>query len=321
MVRRGRVAQIQSKIHTTSVNKSRVFPQKTIPIGYCWFCPLCCTLLFVWGSFCFFKLPTCVCTQTIFPSNLVHHSQGWSMTRRVAVVGGGSSGLACIKCCLDEGLEPVCFESSDDIGGLWRFKVGHTACNFGLFLTQTVYVWVRMMFIYWLIAGESRTRQGQHLPLCHHQHLQGDDVFQWLSDPCTLPKLHAQLSHHGLLSDVCWPFPADQAHTLQCKDSSLTSLISVWFTITEMYRKYATYLEKKQNKSANCYVFVFLLPRPKSCRWKRDQIFLTQASGMLKQRTRMVKRRNTFLMLWWSVLDITVTPTCLSMTSQVWPTG
>uniref|UniRef100_A0A669C2C3 Flavin-containing monooxygenase n=1 Tax=Oreochromis niloticus TaxID=8128 RepID=A0A669C2C3_ORENI len=44
------------------------------------------------------------------------------MTRRVAVIGGGASGLACIKCCLDEGLEPVCFESSDDIGGLWRFK-------------------------------------------------------------------------------------------------------------------------------------------------------------------------------------------------------
>ncbi|KAG9282711.1 dimethylaniline monooxygenase N-oxide-forming 5-like [Astyanax mexicanus] len=44
------------------------------------------------------------------------------MARRVAVIGGGSSGLTCIKCCLDEGLEPVCFESSDDIGGLWRFK-------------------------------------------------------------------------------------------------------------------------------------------------------------------------------------------------------
>ncbi|KAM6963225.1 flavin-containing monooxygenase 5-like [Aplochiton taeniatus] len=42
--------------------------------------------------------------------------------QRVAVVGGGSSGLACIKTCLDEGLEPVCFESSDDIGGLWNFK-------------------------------------------------------------------------------------------------------------------------------------------------------------------------------------------------------
>ncbi|XP_069050478.1 flavin-containing monooxygenase 5-like [Lepisosteus oculatus] len=44
------------------------------------------------------------------------------MACRVAVIGAGCSGLACIKCCLDEGLEPVCFESSDDIGGLWRFK-------------------------------------------------------------------------------------------------------------------------------------------------------------------------------------------------------
>ncbi|XP_051731776.1 si:dkey-239i20.2 isoform X9 [Ctenopharyngodon idella] len=44
------------------------------------------------------------------------------MPKRVAVIGGGASGLTCIKCCLDEGLEPVCFETSDDIGGLWRFK-------------------------------------------------------------------------------------------------------------------------------------------------------------------------------------------------------
>ncbi|XP_035270371.1 flavin-containing monooxygenase 5-like [Anguilla anguilla] len=44
------------------------------------------------------------------------------MTRRVAVIGAGCSGLACIKCCLDEGLVPVCFESGDDIGGMWRYK-------------------------------------------------------------------------------------------------------------------------------------------------------------------------------------------------------
>ncbi|XP_012695014.1 flavin-containing monooxygenase 5-like [Clupea harengus] len=44
------------------------------------------------------------------------------MVKRVAVIGAGASGLVCIKSCLDEGLEPVCFESSDDIGGLWRFK-------------------------------------------------------------------------------------------------------------------------------------------------------------------------------------------------------
>ncbi|NXI69150.1 FMO5 monooxygenase, partial [Anseranas semipalmata] len=44
------------------------------------------------------------------------------MARRVAIIGGGSSGLCAIKACLDEGLEPVCFERSRDIGGLWRFE-------------------------------------------------------------------------------------------------------------------------------------------------------------------------------------------------------
>uniref|UniRef100_A0A3Q0RLX5 Flavin-containing monooxygenase n=1 Tax=Amphilophus citrinellus TaxID=61819 RepID=A0A3Q0RLX5_AMPCI len=44
------------------------------------------------------------------------------MVQSVAIIGAGSSGLICIKTCVDEGLEPVCFESSDDIGGLWNFK-------------------------------------------------------------------------------------------------------------------------------------------------------------------------------------------------------
>uniref|UniRef100_A0A8C0J1E2 Flavin-containing monooxygenase n=1 Tax=Chelonoidis abingdonii TaxID=106734 RepID=A0A8C0J1E2_CHEAB len=44
------------------------------------------------------------------------------MAKRVAVIGSGVSGLTSIKCCLDEGLQPTCFERSDDIGGLWRFK-------------------------------------------------------------------------------------------------------------------------------------------------------------------------------------------------------
>lgn len=43
--------------------------------------------------------------------------------RRVAVIGAGASGLCALKCCLDEGLEPTCFERSKDIGGLWRFEV------------------------------------------------------------------------------------------------------------------------------------------------------------------------------------------------------
>ncbi|KAM9324724.1 flavin-containing monooxygenase 5-like [Gastrophryne carolinensis] len=44
------------------------------------------------------------------------------MGRKVAIIGAGASGITAIKCCLDEGLEPVCFERTEDIGGLWRFK-------------------------------------------------------------------------------------------------------------------------------------------------------------------------------------------------------
>ncbi|XP_004688534.1 PREDICTED: dimethylaniline monooxygenase [N-oxide-forming] 2 [Condylura cristata] len=44
------------------------------------------------------------------------------MTKKVAVIGAGVSGLISLKCCVDEGLEPTCFERTEDIGGLWRFK-------------------------------------------------------------------------------------------------------------------------------------------------------------------------------------------------------
>uniref|UniRef100_UPI00398F4D23 flavin-containing monooxygenase 5-like isoform X2 n=1 Tax=Pristiophorus japonicus TaxID=55135 RepID=UPI00398F4D23 len=44
------------------------------------------------------------------------------MTKRVAIIGAGASGLTSIKCCLDEDLEPVCFERSNDFGGLWNFQ-------------------------------------------------------------------------------------------------------------------------------------------------------------------------------------------------------
>lgn len=43
------------------------------------------------------------------------------MSKRVAIIGAGCSGLTAIKCCLEEGLEPTCFEQSNGIGGLWKF--------------------------------------------------------------------------------------------------------------------------------------------------------------------------------------------------------
>ena len=33
---------------------------------------------------------------------------------RVAVIGGGPAGVCAVKCCLDEGLIPTCYEQHDD---------------------------------------------------------------------------------------------------------------------------------------------------------------------------------------------------------------
>lgn len=43
------------------------------------------------------------------------------MSKRIAIIGGGISGLICIKCCLDDGLSPICYEMTNDIGGLWNY--------------------------------------------------------------------------------------------------------------------------------------------------------------------------------------------------------
>lgn len=48
--------------------------------------------------------------------------RGSNMAKRIAIIGSGASGLTAIKSCLDEGLTPVCFERTDDIGGLWNYK-------------------------------------------------------------------------------------------------------------------------------------------------------------------------------------------------------
>ncbi|ESO84662.1 hypothetical protein LOTGIDRAFT_221976 [Lottia gigantea] len=42
--------------------------------------------------------------------------------KRVAIVGGGCSGLTATKSCIEGGLEPICFERESDIGGLWNYS-------------------------------------------------------------------------------------------------------------------------------------------------------------------------------------------------------
>lgn len=41
---------------------------------------------------------------------------------RVAIIGAGASGLVAIKTCLEYGFNVVCYEKSQDLGGLWRYR-------------------------------------------------------------------------------------------------------------------------------------------------------------------------------------------------------
>ncbi|XP_048250750.1 flavin-containing monooxygenase 5-like [Haliotis rufescens] len=61
--------------------------------------------------------------------------------KRVVILGAGISGLAAIKSCLEEGLEPVCLEQFDDIGGIWyyteRYREGQGARAFDTLTTNS----------------------------------------------------------------------------------------------------------------------------------------------------------------------------------------
>lgn len=57
---------------------------------------------------------------------------------RVAVIGAGASGLAAIKCSLDENLEVTCYEKSDGIGGLWRYTERATPGRAGVYRTTVI---------------------------------------------------------------------------------------------------------------------------------------------------------------------------------------
>lgn len=44
------------------------------------------------------------------------------MKKKICVVGGGISGLAAIKSCLEEDLEVICYEKTDSFGGVWVYR-------------------------------------------------------------------------------------------------------------------------------------------------------------------------------------------------------
>lgn len=44
------------------------------------------------------------------------------VTKRVAIIGAGPGGLVSIKQCRDDGIDVVCFEATDNLGGLWCYR-------------------------------------------------------------------------------------------------------------------------------------------------------------------------------------------------------
>ncbi|XP_022082629.1 dimethylaniline monooxygenase [N-oxide-forming] 5-like [Acanthaster planci] len=42
--------------------------------------------------------------------------------KTVAIIGCGVAGLGAVKSCVEEGLQPTCFERSDGVGGLWYYR-------------------------------------------------------------------------------------------------------------------------------------------------------------------------------------------------------
>ncbi|XP_029284917.1 dimethylaniline monooxygenase [N-oxide-forming] 5-like [Cottoperca gobio] len=67
------------------------------------------------------------------------------MVHRVAVIGAGPAGLTSIKACLEEGMVPTCFESSDDMGGLWKFKEVSEPNRASIYRSLTINISKEMM--------------------------------------------------------------------------------------------------------------------------------------------------------------------------------
>ena len=75
------------------------------------------------------------------------------MVKRVAIIGAGVSGLASIRCCLEEGLEPTCFERSNEVGGLWEFSVSKTIESNGFTLQIKCEQLITMLQMLWKLKS------------------------------------------------------------------------------------------------------------------------------------------------------------------------
>lgn len=57
--------------------------------------------------------------------------------KKIAIIGAGSSGIMAIGALKEEGFNPVCFEASDGVGGLWNYKE-ESVPGFGSVMSTTI---------------------------------------------------------------------------------------------------------------------------------------------------------------------------------------
>ena len=44
------------------------------------------------------------------------------MKHPIVIIGGGYCGIISLKICLENGLDAIVYEKTDNFGGLWRFR-------------------------------------------------------------------------------------------------------------------------------------------------------------------------------------------------------
>lgn len=57
---------------------------------------------------------------------MIRSHDGDERKLKVAVIGSGISGIGAMKVCLEEGLDPTCFDADTTYGGFWRYKEDDT---------------------------------------------------------------------------------------------------------------------------------------------------------------------------------------------------
>ena len=69
-----------------------------------------------------FRTPVYILFFVRYRFEFLNFRQLRTTTMKVAIIGAGVSGLVAINSCLEEGLEPQCYEMSDDLGKFVRFS-------------------------------------------------------------------------------------------------------------------------------------------------------------------------------------------------------